>query len=146
MKYSEQKGFSLIELLIVVVIIGVIASMGIPYLIKAVGRAENTKGYTGLKVVSKAQLLFYSRNNRFARLDEISAEAGPSIGIYDGTSSIKQGVFTLTMTPATDAELKNNYQVIATKSVTASKLPCVISVDASSVVTEVIPNNCISYE
>lgn len=146
MKYSKQKGFSLIELLIVVVIIGIIAAIAIPYLVKAVGKAENTKGYAGLKVVSKAQIIFYSRNNRFARLDELASDAGEAIGTYDGASSIKQGVFTLTMNPATDEELKDNFEIIATKSPTQSNLPCVISVDASNIVTEVFANDCITPE
>ncbi len=146
MKHSKQNGFSLIELLIVLVIVGTIASIAIPYLVKAVGKAENTKGYAGLKVAAKAQITFYSRNNRFARLNELSADAGEAIGTYDGTTSIKQGLFTLTMTPATDEELKNNFEIIATKAVTQSNLPCVISVDASNIVKEVFTNNCISPE
>ncbi len=147
MDNSNQKGFSLVELLIVVVIVGLIASMAVPYLQKAVGRAENTKGYAGLKVLSKAQVDFYSRNNRYARLNELRADAGANLGTLSG-SNLVQGVFTLTMNPTnpTNNDLLNNYEVVATKAPTLSKTPCVISVDASGMVTEVFANGCINFD
>ena len=68
---KNEKGFSLVELLLVVVIIGLIASMAIPYLQKAVGRAENGNAYASLKTLTKAQLDYFATNGRYARLDEL---------------------------------------------------------------------------
>lgn len=147
MNDSKQNGFSLIELLIVLVIIGIIASIAIPYLVKAVGKAENTQGYTGLKVISKAQVAYYARNNRFARLGELSADAGESIGKFDD-GTLKLGHFAMVMNPAEpdDSDLESGYEIIATKAQTSSNTPCVISVDATGRVTEVFNNGCISAE
>lgn len=147
MNDSKHKGFSLIELLIVVVIIGIIASLSIPYLVKAIGKAENTQGYAGLKVISKAQVTYFARNNRFAKLGELSADAGKSIGTFnDGT--LKLGHFTIIMNPAEpdNSDLESGYEIIATKANTSSNTPCVISIDATGRVTEIFDNKCISAE
>lgn len=143
---KNEKGFSLIELLLVVVIVGLIASMAIPYLQKAVGRAENGNAYASLKTVTKAQLNYYAHRGRYARLDELNTSEGETLGITSG-SEIRRGVFTLSMSPAspTDAELRDNFQVIATKAPTVSNTPCVLSVDASGFVEDVFSHGCVEF-
>ncbi len=143
---NNEKGFSLIELLLVVVIIGLIAAMAIPYLQKAVGRAENGNAYASLKTLTKAQLQYFAQNGRYGRLDEVNASEGNTLGTQSG-NEIRRGVFTLSMSPAspTDAELKDNFEVIATKAATVSNTPCVLSVDASGFVVDVFNYGCIEF-
>ena len=143
---KNEKGFSLIELLLVVVIVGLIASIAIPYLQKAVGRAENGNAYASLKTATKAQLNFFAKRGRYARLDELNSEEGNSLGVTQG-NQIRRGVFTLAMSPAnpTDAELRDNFQIIATKAATASNTPCVLSVDASGYVDDVFNYGCVEF-
>ncbi len=144
--HNNEKGFSLIELLLVVVIIGLIAAMAIPYLQKAVGRAENGNAYASLKTLTKAQLQYFAQNGRYGRLDEVNASEGNTLGTQSG-NEIRRGVFTLSMSPAspTDAELKDNFEVIATKAATVSNTPCVLSVDASGFVVDVFNYGCIEF-
>ncbi|MDH3492633.1 MAG: prepilin-type N-terminal cleavage/methylation domain-containing protein [Acidobacteriota bacterium] len=146
MKPKHEKGFSLIELLIVVVIVGLIAAIAIPYLQKAVGRAENGNAYASLKTLTKAQLNYFSLKGRYARLDELNAAEGNTLGITSG-NQLRRGVFTLAMSPATptDTELENNFQVIATKATTVSNTPCVLSVDASGYVDDVFSYGCVDF-
>lgn len=143
---NNEKGFSLVELLLVVVIIGLIAAIGIPYLQKAVGRAENGNAYASLKTLTKAQLQYFTQNGRYGRLDEINAAEGNTLGIPAG-AQIRRGVFTLSMSPATptDTELKDNFEVIATKAATTSNTPCVLSVDASGYVVDVFSYGCVEF-
>ncbi len=144
--HKNEKGFSLVELLLVVVIVGLIASIAIPYLQKAVGRAENGNAYASLKTLTKAQLSFFAKKGRYARLDELNSEEGNTLGITSG-NQIRRGVFTLAMSPTdpTDAELKNNFQVIATKAATVSNTPCVLSVDSSGFIDDVFNYGCIDF-
>lgn len=143
---KREKGFSLIELLLVVTIVGLIAAIAVPYLQKAVGRAQNGNAYASLKTLTKAQLSFYSNKGRYARLDELNAIEGDTLGVTIG-NTLRRGVFTLAMSPAapTDAELLDNFQVIATKAATVSNTPCVLSIDASGFVEDVFSYGCVEF-
>src|SRR5688500_14306822 len=64
-------GFSLIELLIVVVIIGILAALSIPVFQKAKRSAENGTTFGTMRAVASTEISFFSQNNRFARLTEL---------------------------------------------------------------------------
>src|SRR5258708_5331415 len=58
MERREQRGFSLIELLIVVAIIGIIAAIAIPNLVKSQHAARETGAMTEVQSIGKAQVLY----------------------------------------------------------------------------------------
>ncbi len=136
----KQNGFSLIELLLVITIIGIIATLSFPLLFKARESAENGNAYATLRTVASSQISYFSQNSRFARLDELNASQANALGTLAGTA-INRGRFTFQMSPVTptDAQLRSNFTVIATKSVGGTETPYVISVDESGFITDILP-------
>ncbi|MGB3137310.1 MAG: prepilin-type N-terminal cleavage/methylation domain-containing protein, partial [Nodosilinea sp.] len=63
---SSQRGFTLVEALIVVVIVGVLASLSIPTFMNQAARSRQTKTLKYIGLVNRAQQTFFVENQRFA--------------------------------------------------------------------------------
>src|SRR5687767_14295934 len=100
MKKNTQSGFSLIELLCVVTIIGIIAALGVPSFQRGIRSADNGAAFATLRTMSAVQVNFYSHNGRFANLSELNATHQSGFGtLSDGGTSIKRGRFVFEMSP-----------------------------------------------
>jgi prepilin-type N-terminal cleavage/methylation domain-containing protein len=119
MNSKSEQGFSLIELLLVVVIIGIVAAMAVPAYQKGMWAAENGSAFGTMRTIASSQVSFYTQNNRFGRLDEINSALGNSVGTVVG-DKIVRGKYVFEMTPPrpNDAELKTEYFITATRDVT----------------------------
>ena len=114
MKRSTEKGFSLIELLIVVVIIGIIAALAVPAFQKGIIAAENRNVSATMKTMMSSQAMFFTQNQRFARLDELNNMNRNGLGRVVGNQMFRRN-FTFEMSPTTptDADLRNGYNIAA---------------------------------
>ena len=72
MNNKKQQGFSLIELLIVMVILGILMILTFPYVRKAKEAAEDGNAFASMKTMLAAQYNFYSQNSRYAALQELN--------------------------------------------------------------------------
>ncbi len=113
---NNEKGFSLIELLLVVVIIGIIAALAVPALQRALSAAERGTTFATMRTISSTQVGFFSQNNRFGRLIELQTVLNNALGTTV-VDSVVRGKYTFEMTPPTptDAELSNQYVISATR-------------------------------
>jgi len=71
MKKFGQHGFTLIELMIVVAIIGILAAIAIPNFLQYQARAKQSEVKADLGGIYTSELTFFSENNRFSGFTEI---------------------------------------------------------------------------
>ena len=140
MAKNKENGFSLIELLIVVVIIGVVAALAVPMLQKGIHASENGNTFSTMRTLSSTQMSFYSQNGRFGRLSEINNILSGGLGSPSG-NDVLRGKFVLSMVPATptDAELKNGYTITAIRNVTGESTIYEYEVNQSGEIRQILP-------
>lgn len=140
MRKKGQEGFSLIELLLVIVIIGIVASLAVPAALKAKYASENAAIFATMRTVASAQVDFYTHNGRYATLTELNRENPTKFGRVSGSNLIF-GKFTLDMgaTIATDPALKSDFTVTATKATQTDDVPYQISVSSNGRIVQILP-------
>ena len=111
---NEQNGFSLIELLLVVVILGLLATIAVPSLVKSRDAAEKAAAIGTMHTLHLNETGFMSHKGRYGTLEEINRYTGKRLGTMVGTSLLR-GNYTYYIFPDSPAALKNQYMILAVK-------------------------------
>jgi type IV pilus assembly protein PilA len=69
--FKEQKGFTLIELMIVVAIIGILAAIAIPNFLRYQAKSRQSEAKTNLGAIFVAETAYLGENSRYGSFSEI---------------------------------------------------------------------------
>jgi prepilin-type N-terminal cleavage/methylation domain-containing protein len=123
MNKQNERGFSLIELLLVVAIICIVAAIAVPAFQKGITAAENGTTFATLRTIASTQVTYYSQNNRFGRLTELQPLLANGLGTTVDPRVIR-GKYIFEMNPVnpTDIELKREFTITATRTVSGDQI------------------------
>ena len=105
---KAENGFSLIELMIVVVIVGILLAIALPAYQDYVLRSHRTDAHSSLLDIAARQERFVAQNNTYTT--EISAATGLGIG----STTSREGYYDLTVAACAAGTIANCYLITAT--------------------------------
>jgi len=111
---NRRGGFTLVELMIVVAIIGVISSIAIPSMQDYARRARRSEAFLNLKGIYTAQKVYYTEEGQYgSTFDEIGFEIGGAMQLDDTTIQSQFYTYTLETFDVDDVS-SANYSAVAT--------------------------------
>ncbi|MEZ4744246.1 MAG: prepilin-type N-terminal cleavage/methylation domain-containing protein [Bdellovibrionota bacterium] len=114
-KDMKASGFSLVELMIVVAIIGVLAALAIPKFASFQAKARMTEAKTNLAHLYTLEEAFYGDNERY----ETMAAMGSDLTAANGCTSPNNNLgFKVTPCPAANAKVRYQYEIAAAAATT----------------------------
>ncbi len=99
---TTKKGFTLIEVLIVVIILGILATLAVPQFTRMISRARMAEAWAGLGTVRTAQALYWAEKSAYAGVvTDLNCDS--SSGDFNFTVTGGGATFTATATGVGDA-------------------------------------------
>ena len=111
-RFHNRKGFTLIELMIVVVIIGILAALAIPRFMQTTGKAKKSEAKTVLKQIYQLERAYFQEHDAYVAGANTAALVASNLSFddpgadarYDYSAVVAGATFTGTATELADAD------------------------------------------
>jgi prepilin-type N-terminal cleavage/methylation domain-containing protein len=118
-KSKARKGFTLVELAVVIVIIGVLAAFGVPKFLHSVEKSKAAEAFNYLSTVQSAQERYLAQNGKYATaIDDLDIKLPTPQYFTVGTMSETHdgGAPTWTLTLSRNSSSSYAYDIVWTES------------------------------
>jgi type IV pilus assembly protein PilA len=95
MLIRSERGFTLIEMMIVVAIIGILSAIGVPAYLSYTARAQVMEGLTLAAGWKPAIVEYYAANGTWPSQSDLNGTT-PSVGVYASNVTVSTGVIQIT--------------------------------------------------
>lgn len=76
--FKNKKGFTLVELVVVIAILGILAGIAIPRFMDATATARGAKIVADMRTLESAETMYYAQNGKYADMGTLAPASGPS--------------------------------------------------------------------
>ena len=139
-QHHPQSGFSLIELLIVVAIIGIVSAIAIPSMIGARAAAQEAAAVSCLRTMHSSETTMKVTLGRYGRMSELNQLSNGNLGTIVGPTLKRQGyTFQTIPTAPSDAQLANSFRIAASGKGPDGVTPFIFLIDESGIISQISP-------
>ena len=100
--FKNKKGFTLVELVVVIAILGILAGIAIPRFMDATATARGAKIVADMRTIESSESMYYAQKGTYATMAQLTgagllaSEPVPPAGTYKISETNKTGTVTAT--------------------------------------------------